>query len=198
MLTHGDDAHIGSFSSLSKSTPAELLVESPLDYRSPSYRALGSTEDRFNVARASEGREFDLGQGAVLRILFPPVGFEKGLADNQAMVAQIEHHGRRLLFTSDAGFATEKWLLKNCRYLPSDVLVCGRHLSDHSLLSEFVSAVSPQALISSDLVDRSITDLRARGIRVFNQRHSGAVEITIGGNRRIEIETFNGESFSIR
>ena len=100
---------------------------------------------------------------------------------------------------SDAGFATEKWLLENCRYLQSDVLVCGRHRSDYSLLPEFVAAVSPHALITSNasfpsgevFTEKQRADLKRRGIWVFDQSETGAVEITIS-EIRLRLDAYRG------
>ena len=103
------------------------------------------------------------------------------------MVAQIDHLGWRILLMSDAGFATEKWLLEHCRYLDSDVLVKGRHQSDYSGLPEFLSAVSPRAIISTNatfpegeaIPDGWRSTVDATDAALFDQARTGAVEISI-------------------
>ena len=188
VLSHGDSAHIGGARRLVERALPRSLIASRQAYRSPAYRALEEPEPVGPpIETVSVGREFDLGHGAVVRILFPPGEPAIAIADDQAIVAQVEHCGWRILFVHDAGFSTEKWLMENCRYLDSDVIVKGRHRSDFSGLSEFLDAVSPAAIVSTNETFppgetipegwRRMVD--NRGIALFDQKKTGAVEIEI-------------------
>lgn len=189
LLSHGDSSHISAASRVLQAVPPRVVVVSTQEYRSPAYRALkeGFNTESPPVQAVAAGREFDLGQGAILRILFPPDHLRPALADDQAIVAQIEHCGWKILFMHDAGFATEKWLLEHCRYLDSDVLVKGRHLSDYSGLAEFIDAVNPHAIVATHAdfpggekmpaAWRAMVE--ARGVVLFDQAVTGAVEIDV-------------------
>ncbi|MGK0188354.1 MAG: competence protein ComEC [Verrucomicrobiales bacterium] len=188
LLSHADSGHIGGASWLSDALQPRQIIVSSQPYRSPIFSEL---RDKHAVAdsllsQASAGREFALGGGSVARILFPPQGAEIAIADDQAMVVQLEHEGWRILFMSDAGFSTEQWLLTHCRYLDSDVLVKGMHETDFSGGAEFLDAVSPQVVISSNarfprgqlIADEWRGNISERGMVLFDQMFAGAVEIT--------------------
>ena len=187
LLTHADAGHLGGALRLQALLSPETTVISDQPYRSPAFRSLVGVGGSTEMEKATTGREFALGAGGIVRILYPPEGASIAIADDQAMVAQIDHLGWRVLLMSDAGFATEKWLLEHCRYLDSDVLVKGRHQRDYSGLPEFLAAVSPEAIISTNatfpegeaIPDRWRSSVEAMGVTLFDQAETGAVEIRV-------------------
>lgn len=190
LLSHADSGHIGGAEWLAGRLNPERLVVSSQAYRSPVFTALSSSpvvrDRRFEIATA--GREFSLGEGIVLRILYPPDGMEISIADDQALVVQLEHQGWRIMFMQDAGFSAESWLLENCRYLESDVLVKGVHRTDYSGLSRFLDKVNPKVIVTGDAtqilrgqrrVEKWLNTVEARGITHFDQSVTGAVDILV-------------------
>ncbi|MEZ5326173.1 MAG: ComEC/Rec2 family competence protein [Verrucomicrobiales bacterium] len=206
LLTHADAGHVGGAPWLHSLLRPETTIISEQPYRSPTFQSFAGDESTAEFELASAGREFALGSGCIVRILYPPEGATIAIADDQAIVAQIDHLGWRILLMSDAGFATEKWLLDHCRYLDSDVLVKGRHRSDYSGLPEFLSAVSPGAVVSTNasfpkgesIPDQWRAAVEAKGIMLFDQAQTGAVEIKANDDSLVVSGYANGQKKLLR
>ena len=96
-----------------------------------------------------------------------------------------------------------KWLLGSRADLRSDVLIKGQHHSGSSGSSAFLDAVWPKLIvatsrdfpqqerISDDWADRA----RARGIKLFRQDESGAVELEFGADHWEARSYLTGEVF---
>ena len=90
----------------------------------------------------------DLGDGAILQILFPdrdPSGME---TNTSSIVARLVYGQNEFLFTGDSPQAIEKYLIA-LGGLQSDVLKAGHHGSKTSSSAEFVSAVAPEYAVIS-------------------------------------------------
>ena len=91
----------------------------------------------------------------------------------------------RVLLVSDSGTATENALLQQPNELCSDVLIKGQHHSGESAGAKFLDAVRPQLIVATsvDFPERErISDdwaemVRARGIQLFRQDLTGAVQL---------------------
>jgi len=185
VLTHGDASHTGSAQAFVEDFRPRQLVGSHLPGRSRAYRTLDDfalPKERLHLAKA--GDRFDLGDGASLEVLFPPADFpDQGRADDECLVTRLHWRGWRVIFLSDSGFQTEKWLLENGPDLRADVLVKSQHGSDFSGLSEFIRAVRPRAVIATNapfpemehITDAFRQDLAKREIALFDQSETGAV-----------------------
>ncbi|MBP7950012.1 MAG: ComEC/Rec2 family competence protein [Verrucomicrobiales bacterium] len=195
VLTHTDANHSGAAAQLAGTfSPGDIFI-------APEPRPLlsGAVEMHAHATLA-------LGSEASLKILHPPGALGWGLADNRCLVAKLDCQGRRFLFVSDAGFLTEKWLLETGADVQADVLIKGRHRSDHSGLGEFLTAVNPRAVVfsnasfpSGEQVPQSWKELLQRkGIVAFDQLETGAVEIAVGGDGTLELRGFaNGQRLSV-
>ena len=94
-------------------------------------------------------------------------------------------HGASVLFTSDNGAETEAALLSNGSDLQSEILVKGQHHSGISGSAPFLDAVQPRLIIATSsefpekerISEQWAEQLRARGIRLFRQDETGAVEL---------------------
>ncbi|HYR57321.1 MAG TPA: ComEC/Rec2 family competence protein, partial [Chthoniobacteraceae bacterium] len=187
LLTHGDAHHIaGAFAALDDFRP-RCLVDSPVHDRSPTRSVLHAhfAARRIGKAIFERGDFLRVAPGASLRVLFPPAGLKRNMADDKAFVLQLESAGTRVLFMSDSGFSTEQWLLENEPDLRSDVLVKGHHAKDISGTPDFLARVQPQAVICTQFdpmrsvapLDAWEKDVVARGIAVFRQDRTGAVRV---------------------
>jgi beta-lactamase superfamily II metal-dependent hydrolase len=125
-------------------------------------------------------------------VLFPPHDLEAASADDRAVVVQIVVNSRpRVLLMSDSGETTERALLQNGANLQTDVLIKGQHRSGLSGLPEFLDAVKPQLIIATSrdfpeserIKDDWAEMVNARGIRLFRQDQTGAVQLRIFRNR---------------
>jgi len=104
---------------------------------------------------------------------------------------------------SDSGTKTEQALLRNGLELHSDVLIKGQHHSSDSGSGAFLAAVRPQLIIatSQDFPERErisedwADQIRARGIRLFRQDETGAVELKFSGRKWTARAYLTGEVF---
>ena len=127
-------------------------------------------------------------------------------ADDNGLVLRLHCSGWRVLFMGDAGFETEKWLLKHLPdRLASDVIIKGQHGSDVSGLEEFLLAVRPQAIVASNRsfpATQQISSawremLQKHQITLFDQQQSGAVEI-LAGPTSLKMKAYvNGQSLTL-
>jgi ComEC/Rec2-related protein len=200
LLTHGDSHHIGGGLMALDDFYPRNVVDSPLADRSPTRAAILDELARRRLGKAicERGDRLHLGAGTLLRVLFPPPGLKRSLADDKALVIQCQSAGTRVLFMSDSGFSTEQWLLENEPDLRSDVLVKGQHAKDLSGTLEFLARVQPQAVVcgqleptqSSEALDEWASNVTARGIAVFRQDRTGAVRVELRVGGEFEIRAF--------
>lgn len=189
-LTHGDAGHIGGASGVLLDFRPRQLIDTTARDRSPIHRKLIAMLASGKSARrlCKAGDEFNLSRDVRARILFPPLGFEGDSADDQALVIQLIVSGKpRALFMSDSGVATEEFLLQNYPDLRSDILIKGQHHSGVSGSDAFLDRVQPQAIIATSrdfpenerIKQEWAEGVCSRGIKLFRQDETGAVQIRI-------------------
>jgi len=184
VLSHGDSLHIGgALQLLDEFKPRSVLDNGAID-RSSAHRALVvRLADRQLLAR---GSVFSPAAKVSVRVLHPARGAKAKAADDQALVMQLEIGKRhRVLLVSDSGRSTEKTLLASPNDLRSDILIKGQHYRGESGSPEFLDAVQPRLIIATSVdfpTRERISDdwehmVRARGISLFRQDRTGAVEL---------------------
>lgn len=190
ILTHGDAGHIGGAPELAANDPPGTLVESVLNDRSSQRRLLHRNLEEHGIPKSlhRSGDSIRVSHEVTLKILFPPAGITRDLADDKALVVRLDTAGVRILFLSDAGPPTFDWLLKNAAVeLSSDIIVKGAHRSGVPMDTAFTDAVRPKLIVAtaayfpaSERLDASwVSLLEGRGIHVIRQDTSGAVIIEI-------------------
>ncbi len=195
IFTHGDSKHLGGAESLLESLPVAEVLDSAYRDRSSLRRRLHTllAESATGKSILRRGDAVSLAPGIVLHVLYPPTGLKLRTADDKALVLRldVETAGgtKRLLFTSDAGFTTERWLLENLPpgELRSDLFIKGMHVSDLSGTPEFLAAVQPLAVVTSSaeypaaqrVKEEWASRLETAGIGLLRQEASGAVRIAI-------------------
>jgi competence protein ComEC len=192
LLTHGDSAHLGGAFMLLDDFQPDWIGETTATDRSPTRRSLHA-----ELAARNQGRRFfvrgdviPLAADAELRVLYPPADWPRNSADDKALVLRLEAAGRRVLFTSDIGFAVEQWLLANEPDLRADVLIKGWTQHDLSGTADFITAVQPSTVAcaatsfgsSAAAFSEWAEPLRKRGITVLPQSELGAVRVKIEAN----------------
>jgi ComEC/Rec2-related protein len=206
LLSHGDAGHLGGANALIHAFHPRAIVDSPAHDRSPLHRALimelESRKRPIQLVAAQD--ELRLSRNVSARVLFPPRGFQARMADDQALVVQLFVDKQpRVLFVSDSGIATEQKLLESGMNLHADVLVKGQHHSGTSGSAEFVAAVDPRVVIatsrsfpnSENITDEWAAMIRDRGIKLFRQDESGAVELKFFRDGWLARSYFTGETF---
>ncbi|MGB8168762.1 MAG: ComEC/Rec2 family competence protein [Chthoniobacteraceae bacterium] len=203
LLTHGDVHHLGGGLTALDDFRPRRIVDSPLRDRSSTRAELQGelASRRLGKAICVRGDFIRIAPQASLRVLFPPAGLKRSLADDKALVLQLDSAGTRVLFMSDSGFSTEQWLLENEPDLRSDIVVKGHHSKDLSGTLEFLARVEPQAVICSQLepthsveaLDEWERAATARGIAVFRQDRTGAVHVELRDRGEFEVRAFVGD-----
>jgi ComEC/Rec2-related protein len=209
VLTHGDSQHIGGVAQLLSDFPRVHVIDNPAPDRSIIHRRVS------RIVSEREGRElkpgelaagdnFHLSRDAIAHVLFPPRGFTGATADDQALVIRLSiAPGRSVLFMSDVGAETEHALLNNGSDLQSEILVKGQHHSGISGSAPFLDAVRPRLIIATSrefpeherISEQWAEQLRARGIKLFRQDETGAVELNFSGDEWSARAYLTGEVF---
>jgi beta-lactamase superfamily II metal-dependent hydrolase len=206
VLTLGGAAHLGGAGGVLFDFQPRQLIDTAVQDRSASHRKfielLGTQKRTRRLCQA--GDEFKLSREITARVLFPPAVFEGDRADDQALVLQLFVSGKsRALLMSDSGLATERALLRNYPDLQADILIKGQHHSGESGSPEFLDRVQPRAIVATSrdfpeserLKPEWIDAVRSRGIKLFRQDETGAVQIRWFRDRWEATAYVSGEIF---
>ncbi len=188
-LTHGDAAHIGGAVRVLDDFSPRMIVESPLRDRSRTRNAFAAELNNREIGKSicEAGDQLPISTAAKFRVLYPPPALAANVADDRTLVLQLDADGVRVLFVSDSGFVTERWLLDHAVDLKSKILVMGHHGSDISGTPDFLAAVQPDVIVATAadfpsaerIPEDWARDVASRGIRLFRQDRTGAVHIEI-------------------
>jgi competence protein ComEC len=190
LLTHGDSLHIGGAENLLRDLTPTVLIDNPATDRSTIHRRLREIfrSHRVNLLNLKTGEDFQISSDVTVRLLFPRADFTATTADDQALVVQLSVKTTKVLFMSDSGAATEKSLIGSRVDLRSDILVKGQHHSSDSGSDNFLDAVQPRLIVATSrdfpqqerVSDEWTQRVQARGIKLFRQDETGAVELEFG------------------
>jgi competence protein ComEC len=206
LLSHGDSLHIGSAATLLKDFPRLRLIDSLAPDRSIVHQRLrhGFEAHRMQVHAPTAGNSLQFGPDVSAKFLHPPRSLVAASTDDQAFVVQITvPRSIKLLFVSDSGYATENALLGSGENLRSDILVKGQHHSGRSGSEQFLDAVQPRLIIATSrdfpeherISDEWADRVRARGIKLFRQDETGAVELHFREREWTARAYITGETF---
>lgn len=204
LLTHGDARHIGAAPEVITDFQPREVYFNPLGVRSRAQRHLLEVLAKTKQRPLSRGDTLLFGANVRAEILYPPLGLKVSSADDAPLIVQLIVDGQsRLLFESDAGVEAEAALLKRGDDLRSDVLVKGQHHSGASATSQFLDAVQPEVIIATSrdypvaeqITEEWSSEIARRGIKLFRQDRTGAVEIQFGAEHWSAQAYLDGESF---
>jgi beta-lactamase superfamily II metal-dependent hydrolase len=209
VLTHGDSQHIGGITQLLSDFPQVPVIDNPAPDRSLIHRRLSrmlsGLEGRGRKpAELAAGDNFHLSRDTIAHVLFPSRGFAGATADDQAFGIRLSIAlGTFVLFMSDNGIEAERALLSNGSGLHSDILMKGQHHSGISGTAPFLDAVRPRLIIATSsefpeherISEQWAEQLRARGIKLFRQDETGAVELKFSGDEWSARAYLTGEVF---
>ena len=99
--------------------------------------------------RWSPGRRLTGAAGQSAKVLWPPKQCNMN-SNDAGMVVRLTYGGKSILFPADIQNPAMRELLKNPAKLKSDVLVAAHHGSSEPLTAEFVRAVNPEVIVSSN------------------------------------------------
>jgi len=206
LLSHGDSLHIGGAVPLLQDFALGRLIDNPAPDRSVIHERLRRVfqQREMKPENIATGETFLLSRSVRARVLYPPRGISVAITDDQTYVIQLfVEPSTQVLFMSDSGFAIERKLLASGLNLRSHVVIKGQHHSGYSGADEFLDAVRPQLIIATSrdfpayerISDEWAEHVRARGIKLFRQDETGAVELTFGARDWNARAYITGESF---
>ncbi|HEX8076739.1 MAG TPA: ComEC/Rec2 family competence protein, partial [Chthoniobacterales bacterium] len=190
VLTHSDAAHIGGAGPVLNDFRPRELIDNGAPGRSALHRKLIEqvADGKCSRRLCRAGDEFQLSGRVKARVLFPPAEIERDRADDRALVIQLRIDGSpRVLLMSDSGESTEKFLADNYADLHCELLIKGQHHTGISGTTAFLDRVRPEAIIATSrdfpeserLKPEWIEELQKRGIKLFRQDESGALQIRL-------------------
>ena len=196
LLSHGDAAHIGgALAALAAFQPNQFVDPAAKD-RSRTRKQLAAKLEASGVAPRHVGAGDTLQRlpAPKVEILYPPQGSLASLADDKGLVVHFRTQRWSLLYTADAGYPTERWLLEHCpSSLQADIWVRGSHTREVTGTDAFVQAVNPALVVvagtpfgrDTAATRRWAEQWRARGRTIWLQQETGAVLGWGGDERRV-------------
>lgn len=189
-ISHGDAGHIGGATTVLTAFSPDRIVDSVLDDRSSHRHHFHQTLARLGIPKSLHrtGDVLRLSPEATLHVLHPPAGISRRITDEKILVVRIDFEELRILLLSDAGLATERWLLTHQgAELACDILVRGAPRSGPSSDSDFLAAAHPRVVIttsapfpaSENLSPALVRRLQAAGVTLFRQDETGAVTLKV-------------------
>lgn len=204
LLTHGDAHHIGAaLETIADFAPREIY-DNPLEVRSSAQRRFRDAPGKPESRLLFRGDWLLLGRDVHAEILYPPPNIKIRSADDAPLIAQlIINEQIRVLFESDAGAEAEVALLGSGDDLKSDILIKGQHHSGDSGTREFLDGVKPKLIIATSrespvaeqITEEWSSEIARRGIKLFRQDRTGAVEIQFRGEDWTAQSYLTGECF---
>jgi competence protein ComEC len=204
LLTHGDAHHIGAaLETIAGFAPRETY-DNPLEVRSSAQRRFRDAPGKPEPRLLFRGNCLLLGRDVHAEILYPPPNIKIRSADDAPLIAQlIINEQIRVLFESDAGAEAEVALLGSGDDLKSDILIKGQHHSGDSGTREFLDGVMPKLIIATSrespvaeqITEEWSSEIARRGIKLFRQDWTGAVEIQFRGEDWTAQSYLTGECF---
>ena len=206
LLTHGDAQHIGGAADTVADFAPREIYENPLDVRSAVQRRLsdalqpGKTKPRHLI----RGDSLLFGRNVRAEILYPTTNIKVTAADDAPLIVQLVFDEEiRVLFESDAGAKAEAALLETGDNLQSDILIKGQHHSGGSGTPRFLEAVKPKLIIATSrespvaeqITEEWANEIAHRGIKLFRQDQTGAVEVQFGDEEWTARAYLSGETF---
>jgi competence protein ComEC len=204
LLTHGDAHHIGAaLETIAGFAPREIY-DNPLEVRSSAQRRFRDAPGKPEPRLLFRGNCLLLGRDVHAEILYPPPNIKIRSADDAPLIVQlIINEQIRVLFESDAGAEAEVALLGSGDDLKSDILIKGQHHSGDSGTREFLDGVKPKLIIATSrespvaeqITEEWSSEIARRGIKLFRQDRTGAVEIQFRGEDWTAQSYLTGECF---
>jgi len=192
--SHPHADHIGGLATIIERFPVGAYYHSGDAHTTRTYRNLEEVirakKIEHKVAKA--GQKFDLGDGAVMKVLWPGTmrleGTRSDLNSN-SVVLRIENENDCILLMGDAEEPTEHAILRHHKE-PCGLLKVAHHGSNHSSSQQFLNTIQPQiALISSGAGnryrhpgDQTLRKLHRMDTEVYRTDLTGHITVLSTGN----------------
>ena len=194
VMTHSHPDHIGGLPYTARMIPVGEFMEPVSGGYGKQYEQLRSNlaEKQTPIRRLAAGDSFKLAEGVQMTVHSPSktttVSADVDL-NEESLVFSISYGEVNVLFTADAGFASEQRILNEKRNIKSTILKVGHHGSRYSTLPEFLERVNPQvALISAGKGNSfglpsqdTVSQLEKQSIRVYRTDNDGTIDLSSDG-----------------
>lgn len=199
-LSHGDYDHISAAEETVVEYDVRAVLTSPYFRRhaqeSGTAKGLLNFLDHHGPAPRliQRGDRIDLGNGAAIDVLWPPADSRLN-SNNTGLVLRLTYANRSILFPADIQEPPERELLRNPGKLRSDVLVAPHHGSSESSTGDFVAAVAPRFILSSNSsrlsTKQRIFEEVVRGRMLYRTPRCGAITVDIKPDGAIQVVCFS-------
>jgi beta-lactamase superfamily II metal-dependent hydrolase len=200
VATHAHADHIGAADEVIRGTNVGRVLYSGVPNPTKNYQDFlkAVDEKRLELIRAEPGQTFELGGGAVMRVLAPvePLFKSEDLRSGgnepnaNSVVARLDYGAFSMLLTGDAEEQTERErLIKSGANFRAHVLKVGHHGSKYATSEEFLKRGEFKLAVisagadnryghpSQEVLDR----LKAAGVRVYRTDFQGEIVISTRG-----------------
>ena len=205
LLSHRHEDHLGGLASAVDQVGTRLFLDAPVAHAGPGYTALMRALERGQVPvrQATAGRRIDLGGGAMLTLIgppLPPITGSRSDVNANSVVARLTFGGFAVLFAGDAEAVTEDWLLASAAPLAAPVLKVAHHGSRYASRLRFLQAVGARLAIISVGANNgyhhpaaaTLEHLARSGARVYRTDVDGDVTVQTDGTT-IRVSTARGQ-----
>lgn len=199
VATHSHADHIGAADEVIRGTSVAHVVYSGVANTTKNYADFlkAIDEKHVDLIRAAPGQTFELGGGAILRVLAPIEPFftkdELRSGGNEpnanSVVTRLDYGAFSMLLTGDAEAQTEERMMKTDANVRANVLKVGHHGSKYATSEQFLKRGEFKAAIISAGADNryghpsqeALDRLKAAGIKIYRTDFEGEVLISTRG-----------------
>jgi len=199
VITHPHGDHVGGCAPILRTMPVDAIADSGQRYGGTAFTDCmhEAAAHRVPVRIARCGDSYATGDGVTLAILSPCgtlLADGKNDVNENSLVAMLRYRTFRMLFTGDAGFATEERLLRTGADLRADILKVGHHGSAYATSPQFLAAVQPRAALISvgrhnlfgHPAPATLANLEAARIAAYRTDRCGAITLAVTDSVRSE------------
>ena len=201
ILSHPAGGRLGGGAPVWEFLPIRQVLLPVASARSPAYQSwLNDAPDAgLRTGFGKSGDQFPLGGDAWIEVIRDPSHVSsRARADARVMILRLHWNGWKILFTSDAGFTTERELLTTGTDVAADVIIAGIPRNDLHLGDDFLDAAGPRAIIAANadfppeqqLDPSQLAYWRSIGIHVVDQLESGAAMLSMGRDGSLRIRGY--------
>ncbi len=200
VATHAHADHIGAADEVIRGVPVAHVLYSGVPNTTKNYEDFlkAIDEKKVDLIRAAPGQTFELGGGAVMRVLAPVEPFFRkedlrsgGNEPNaNSVVTRLDYGAFSMLLTGDAEEQTERErLIKNGANIRATVLKVGHHGSKYATSDDFLKRGEfKYAVISAGADNRyghpsqeALDRLKKAGVKIYRTDFQGEIVISTRG-----------------
>jgi competence protein ComEC len=197
IITNPDQDHIGGLLDVLKFYKVGKVFEPGTWSGSKTYQILEEEIKNKKIPNilAKKGMRLDLGDGAVIDILFPDKDVTDWLTNDGSVVARLSYGNTSFMLTGDASISSLQSILKNNEKekIQSKILKVSHHGSRNSNTEEFTKVVGAKVALISDGKEnkyghphQEVLDFLSKlGIKTFRTDEVGTIIIKSDGENEV-------------